>query len=154
MLCVPVYRASDGHNGQGVFAREFIPEGAVIWRFDPHTTRVYSVEYYLRHQKALGPTVLRHAYPATICVNGRKTLAVFYDEDEGSYVNHSPVPNMGPCPSSMTDDDRKNTMIALRDIHPGEELTNNYLDYTPDALERLAGIPTCVSFLLRPPVPA
>lgn len=96
--------------GCGVVAREFIPKGTLIWVRDPldrildagevralpELAREYSLTYMYRNY--LGQYVLLW--------------------DHGKYVNHSFHPNCMPTPYGCD--------IVIRDIAPGEELTEDY----------------------------
>ncbi|MHC4952946.1 MAG: SET domain-containing protein [Planctomycetota bacterium] len=86
-------------HGRGLFAARFIPEGTVLGAYD-------------------GPIVDE---------DGPHVLWVWHDDDSGMYgidgqnelryVNHSAAPNVEFSGAEL---------VALRDIHPGEELTHHY----------------------------
>lgn len=96
--------------GFGVFATKFIPKGTIVWALDPL-------------DQILNPSVLEEVDPH------RKSIIQKYSYrnekgqyvlcwDLGRYVNHSFHANcMGTA---------YNCEIAIRDIYPGEELTDDY----------------------------
>ena len=108
----------DSVKGSGVFTKEFIAEGTLLWV--PTLVKKYSREEVLlylsgetdREQSAIW---LRHAFvlesePEYLCTNV---------EDEGRFVNHSSDPNTGFASTERPS-------VALRDIAMGEELTCDY----------------------------
>ena len=82
-------------HGRGLFARHWIPRGAVIGVCEGEPA------------KRNGPYVL--------WLDENNALHV---ANEMRYINHSPTPN-----AAYYDDA---TVVALRDIAPGEEITHDY----------------------------
>jgi uncharacterized protein len=97
-------------KGYGVVATKLIPRGTITWVQDP-LDREFSQEA----EEGMNPAVkkLLHTYAFTN-KHGHKVLCW----DNGKYVNHSFNPS---CFSTAYDFE-----IAIRDIHPGEELTDDY----------------------------
>lgn len=96
--------------GYGVVAKKFIPKGTITWVQDD-LDRVFT----RADLKALHPSVLEHL--ETYCftnASGHRILCW----DNAKYVNHSFRPS---CMSTAYDFE-----IAIRDIYPGEELTDDY----------------------------
>ena len=106
--------------GYGIFAQESIARHTVLWRYQPGNTREYTVAEFLAHldsrpSDAARISLLRAAFGW----KGKMILPL----DDSVYWNHSTDPNCG------TSTDGSDSVIALRDIHPGEELLDNYLKF-------------------------
>jgi len=96
--------------GYGVVAREFIPKGTITWVLD-------------KLDREFTPAQISKMSPAyqeildTYCFRNNKGNFVLC-WDHSRYVNHSFKSN---CLTTAYDFE-----IAIRDIHPGEELTDDY----------------------------
>lgn len=96
--------------GYGVVTKKFIPQGTITWVQDD-LDRVFTPSDIARISPAM------QEYLETYCftnAQGNKILCW----DNAKYVNHSFRPS---CMSTAYDFE-----IAIRDIHPGEELTDDY----------------------------
>jgi len=96
--------------GHGVVATEFIPAGTITWALDK-LDREFSPEAF-KAMDALYQDIL-DTYTFR---NNNGNLVLCWDN--GRYVNHSFNSN---CLSTAYDFE-----IAIRDIHPGEQLTDDY----------------------------
>ncbi len=96
--------------GYGVVAKEFIPAGTITWVLDD-LDREFTPKVYQK-MKPLYKDIMD-----TYCYRNNKGNFVLC-WDYGRYVNHSFKSN---CLSTAYDFE-----IAIRDIHPGEELTDDY----------------------------
>ena len=96
--------------GHGVVATEFIPAGTITWALDK-LDREFSMEAF-KAMDALYQDIL-DTYTFR---NNNGNLVLCWDN--GRYVNHSFNSN---CLSTAYDFE-----IAIRDIHPGEQLTDDY----------------------------
>jgi uncharacterized protein len=107
--------------GYGVFATRRIPRGTVTWILDPLDQLLPPARV-----RDLSPTyqalLIRYGY---LDQAGNTVLSW----DHGRYVNHS----CDPATASGCNDEFE---IALRDIEPGEELTDDYAELETD--ERFA----------------
>lgn len=96
--------------GYGVVAREFIPKGTITWILD-ELDREFTPEQFNNfdppYQEILDTYCFR---------NNKGNLVLCWDH--ARYVNHSFNAN---CLSTAYDFE-----IAIRDIHPGEQLTDDY----------------------------
>lgn len=103
--------------GLGVFATELIPAGTITWALDPLDRRVTATEL-----EALSPslqrTLERYGY---LDADGTYILCW----DFARFINHSCDPN--------TLSPGIDIEIAVRDIHPGEQLTGDYGAYNLEA---------------------
>lgn len=96
--------------GYGVIAKEFIPAGTITWVLDE-----LDKEYTPEEVSKMSP--LAQEKVDVYCYRNRKGNMVMC-WDYGKYVNHSFNSN---CLSTAYDFE-----IAIRDIQPGEELTDDY----------------------------
>ncbi|MCG2419433.1 SET domain-containing protein [Aequorivita sp. F47161] len=96
--------------GYGVVATAFIPAGTITWALD-HLDREFTPAK-LKKMNPLYQNILD-----TYCYRNKKGNYVLC-WDNGRFVNHSFKSN---CISTAYDFE-----IAIRDIHPGEELTDDY----------------------------
>ncbi|MEZ5525049.1 MAG: SET domain-containing protein [Pseudomonadales bacterium] len=96
--------------GYGVFTTEFIPKGTLVWALDK-LDRQFSGLEMLELGEPYQQILSRYCYRDN---QGHFVLCW----DNGRYVNHSFHAN---CMSTAYDCE-----IAIRDIQPGEELTDDY----------------------------
>ncbi|WP_455170457.1 SET domain-containing protein [Aegicerativicinus sediminis] len=96
--------------GHGVVATKFIPAGTITWVHDK-LDRTFTKEEY----NAMAPLYKTILDTYTFRNNSGKYVLCW---DHGRYVNHSFKSN---CLSTAYDFE-----IAIRDIHPGEQLTDDY----------------------------
>lgn len=96
--------------GYGIVAKKLIPKGTITWVQD-ELDIIYSPE----ETEAVSP--LMRNYLETYCFTNNKGNKVLC-WDNAKYVNHSFNPS---CMSTAYDFE-----IAIRDIYPGEQLTDDY----------------------------
>ena len=96
--------------GLGVFATKFIPEGTIVYVKDPFEIMI-STGTYNQLEEPLKSKVEKYSY---IDEMGNRVLSW----DHGKYVNH--------CCESNTISTGYGFEIAIVDIHPGEEITDEY----------------------------
>ncbi len=113
MLLVPVYLDRSPLEGIGLFAKQPIAKGALIWRLDEHFDRVFSQELYEAQPELVRDYLDRYSYPS-------KWLPGHYvfEADDAKYMNHSDEPNCDFSDGKLA--------YALRDIAAREEMTCNY----------------------------
>jgi uncharacterized protein len=116
MLLVPVSVGPSPIHGLGVFAREAIAAGTVVWRFTPGLDLDLD-PMLLDEQPPLLREVLAH-YGWIDPRLGRYILCC----DDARFINHSDAPNLRSEPS----DEPHGVDVAVRDIDAGEELTLDY----------------------------
>ncbi|MBN8466882.1 SET domain-containing protein [Corallococcus exiguus] len=98
-------------HGLGLFAEERIPQGTIVWAFDrPIDQRFWPVD-------VVGMSAIEKAFLARYAFCERGTLVLC--GDHARFMNHSDSANCGNNAS-------RTATIALRDIAPGEELTDDY----------------------------
>ena len=130
-------------KGLGVFAREPIKKGSVVWRHVPGVFVVYDehsfrakieemtpaeVVYELTHVhsfeefpgcliRALDDGILiNHSSDPTLATNKSTPARTWLDVDSRQYLDH--------VSEALVDD--RYSLVATRDIEIGEELTNDY----------------------------
>lgn len=96
--------------GHGVVATAFIPKGTVTWVQDP-LDRVFTPD-----EVAALPPASQDQLEYFAFKNGQGNMVLCWDH--ARYVNHSFRSN---CLSTVYDFE-----VAVRDIHPGEQLTDDY----------------------------
>lgn len=117
MMLVRTYVAASQIEGLGVYADEFIRAGTLIWQFNPKfvmTFREEDIEHLPEHTKEF---VQRYGFPHI--TSGTIVLEL----DNGRFMNHTLKPN-----TNFTVFEHG---YAIRDIHPGEEITCNYYEFDP-----------------------
>ena len=96
--------------GFGVFATKFIPKGTIIWALDD-LDQILDADYLHKIDEYRGEILKKYAYRNQ---EGKYVLCW----DLGRYVNHSFHAN---CMGTAYEFE-----VAIRDIHPGEQLTDDY----------------------------
>jgi SET domain-containing protein len=92
-------------QGVGLFAKRFIPRGTVVWKNGAEEQRLTRAQF-----EAIPLEQRRLVH--------QQGDAYFMSRDGSQHMNHSCDPTL-----THADDD---TLIALRDLQPGEELTYDY----------------------------
>lgn len=110
MLIVPTYVGPSKIAGNGLFAKEPIKRGAVVYARQEHSYKVIPRDIAEKLPKVVQQT-LRHR--ATLRENGWNICW-----DDGQFINHSDNPNLAY--------NHCGDVVAARDILAGEELTENY----------------------------
>lgn len=127
MMLVPCYLAASEIEGLGVYSREPVKQGQLIWRFDARVDRMISLDSFSDADERLSDFLKRYTYvppfDTTVCI---------LDGDEGRYMNHSEVPN--------TDFSSVDAGYALMDIPAGVELTCDYREFDTTAHVMMASI--------------
>ena len=96
--------------GYGVVAKKFIPMGTITWVLDK-----FDREFTLNEYNSLEP-IYKDILETYAYKNNKGNLVLCWDN--GRFVNHSFNSN---CLTTAY-----NFEIAIRDIHPGEQLTDDY----------------------------
>ena len=118
---------SSGIDGKGVFALENIPEGTVVWQFtEGHDRKITPKDF-----NAL-PVETQESLKRVAYLSERTNLWVIPPEnDPACYTNHSNSANT----TSVFDPNISEEIVftASRNIRVGEEITDNYLEFDPNA---------------------
>jgi SET domain-containing protein len=112
-------------HGLGLFAKKLIPKGTVWWHARKQDALIISKTQF---------SMLDNPPKTPMITNFIESLLTYayYDEildalifclDDSKYVNHSFNPNTG------TIEEHALNAISRKDIHPGEEITEDYSAY-------------------------
>lgn len=99
----------------GLFAAEFIPKGMMVWKFEIGNDFRLSREEYDKMPDNKKVHIQKYAYAK------RDSSTITLPSDDAIYTNHSYDPN--------TYGESDDVSFALRDITPGEEITEDYTKY-------------------------
>ena len=113
-------------HGIGIFSREFIAKGAIVWRFAQGFDLVLTKEQVGRLSEAARDQFLNYAYLS------KKTGLYILCSDDSRFFNHELNPNTTCRVPVNPDSSDSLECFANRDIQPGEELTNNYCEFDND----------------------
>ncbi len=131
MLRIHTYLDRSVTHGIGIFAAEDIPEGTLIWEYNPQVDLTYSPEEWQKLKTTVAPACFTALERYSYKENNRYHLCI----DNAQFMNHSES-------GYNVVNTAHNTMLAHCDIRRGEELLCNYFQYS-DAddvhAERLAG---------------
>ena len=104
--------ATDPRMGLGLFATEFISKDSIVWEFVEGVDIKVSVDRVEQMSEVQQEYFEKYAWVED---------DYYYSScDLTNFVNHSYQPNL-----KIIDE----IMISLRDIHPGEELFENYAEF-------------------------
>lgn len=117
MLLVKTTIGPSKINGIGLFAAEFIPQGTTTWKFTPDFDLRVTAKDLEKLREIARNTFLKYAFLS------KRTGLYVLCSDDARFFNHSVEPTIGDANSSES---VEGIDIALRDIHPGEELTCDY----------------------------
>ena len=118
MIVVPAYLEKSAIHGFGVFASEYVPKGARVWEFNPVFDIRFTEEEFGRLPASVRQEIEVHLYQP------EKDGLLHYESTMGKYMNHSREPNV--------DFTEVGVGWAVRDIHPGDELTCDYRHFMAD----------------------
>lgn len=108
--------ATNPQMGLGLFSKEFIKKGSIVWEY------IEGVDVRISKEKFEELNEAQKEYVYKYC----------WLEDDGCYhsscdltnfINHRYIPNL-----KVIDD----IMVAIQDIQPGEELFENYQEFDPE----------------------
>ncbi|TIN14874.1 MAG: SET domain-containing protein-lysine N-methyltransferase, partial [Mesorhizobium sp.] len=88
MLLVDVYLDKSPIQGIGVFAKNHIPRGTLVWKLHPNYDRRIPVEVYERETGPVRAYLDRYSYP-----DRRDPNFVVFEADDARYMNHADDPN-------------------------------------------------------------
>lgn len=123
MNLVKTYIDRDRFSGIGLFAKEFIPKGTLMWELMEPFDRVILTSdiknlYSSKCAYSLQQYIERYAYE----MNGKYCIC----GDDARFSNHSMNPN------TITQWDKQ---WAKQDIQPGDEIFTNYFDINDNLSE-------------------
>ncbi len=124
MYTVPVEIRESLIDGKGVFARDDISKGAIVWQYtEGHDKKMTKKEFDQLDESA------KTALQRTAYLSPTTDMWVAPPEDDpGCYTNHEPIAyNTGVVVNEKISDEP--LFVAVRDIKAGEEITNNYTEF-------------------------
>jgi SET domain-containing protein len=124
VLLIDVYLKKSEIEGLGVFARQPVAKGEVMWEFHPEFDRAVPRNVYERTSGPMRNWLDRYGYPS---IGDHDTI--IFELDDARYMNHSGEPNMVFVDA--------NKAVAMRDIAADEELTCDYGAFFPGGFEFL-----------------
>ena len=150
MLVVETYLAPDAFGGNGLFCKNFVKKGTVIWQYNAACDRFYTIEEYRNLPLLFAKIVDHHGYPGTI--DGVHGFVLGLDNDR--FINHSDKPNVtyeysASLPVTDKADDRSYVCIATEDLQPGTQITYDYYTFLNVPEGVYDGLPTGLDFLTK-----
>lgn len=115
MMTIPVEVGRSPIHGQGVFARERIRAGTVIWQFHPSLEQRVDKTLLKYSEEAVWDFVTERGY-----LNDRNQWVLCVDE--GQFLNF-PLPGAQANTKLGGLQDGEYMLLAATDIEPGEEIT-------------------------------
>jgi SET domain-containing protein len=112
-------------HGLGLFAKNFIPKGAVWWYARPQDVIIITKEQFLTLDASNKTLLMKNFMQSLLTYSYYDEIldALIFCLDNSRFVNHSFNPNSG------TEDEHALNAITKRDIHPGEEITEDFTRY-------------------------
>jgi SET domain-containing protein len=120
MFLVNVYLDRSPLEGIGVFAKQSIAKGTLVWQFDSRFDRLIPNEVWESTTGTVKDYLDRYCYPSR-----ENPGHIVFEADDARYMNHADAPN---CDIS-----KEKAMYALRDIAARDELTCDYNHFFGDA---------------------
>ncbi|WP_370304510.1 SET domain-containing protein [Pseudooceanicola sp.] len=113
MMTVRCYLAPSSIEGLGIFCRDPIAKGQVIWQSDPLLDMRIPIDQLGQYPEHVREFIERYAY-----VDVKNPAMLVLESDEGRFMNHSDRPN--------TDFTALDYGYSLVDIPAGVEITCDY----------------------------
>jgi SET domain-containing protein len=123
MLLVKTFLAQSPIDGFGLFARQHIHAGTVVWNFDPRVDLLVETTHVEKLSPAFKEYFEKYSY-----LDSRVRKYVICGDDS-RFVNHSYTPNLVGI---YTVGREYGIDIAVREIKRGEELTSDYSTFDAD----------------------
>ena len=101
--------------GLGLFAKEFISKGSVVWEFVNGLDIKISMDEFNTLNDAQKEYFIKYGW-----IQKGEEDFYYSSGDLSNFMNHSYTPNI---------DGKEDVSVALRDIHIDEELFINYKDF-------------------------
>lgn len=122
MLLVKTKLGPSQISGIGLFADQFIPKGAIIWKYTEGIDQKIPDGRLdeLEKEYPLGD-LKKYLY------RSKSSNLHILCGDDGRFINHSFQPN-----TLDTSEDDEGFTMAARDIWPGEEITSDYNGFDKD----------------------
>ena len=118
MLVVPTYLEKSAIHGFGVFAKDPIAKGSVLWAYNPVFDITFSEAEFDKLPASARAELEIHLYQP------EPGGDLYYESTMGKYMNHSREPNV--------DFSNIGKGVATRSIAAGEELVCDYRHFMAD----------------------
>lgn len=115
-------------HGIGLFADEDIPIGTTIWIYFPKLDIALKTQEVEKLPAVAQNYIYKHTWLS------RKLNKYILSFDDDRFANHSNNPNVG---EKIANEEDEPSVIALREIRRGEEITFNYQDIDSDHKRKL-----------------
>jgi len=114
-------------HGLGLFAKKIIPKGTIWWHARPQDVLIITKEQFLNLEASHKSLKIKDYIDVLLTYSyyERDLDALIFCLDNSRFVNHSFNANSG-----ASEDENGFCAVALKDIQPGEELTEDYSKYT------------------------
>lgn len=114
-------------HGFGLYAKIFIPKGTIWWHARPQDVLIISKKQFQIISTSYKNEILESSFKALLTYSyyERDLGTLIFCLDDSKFVNHSFDANSG-----ASEDENGFCSVALRDIQPGEEITEDYSKYT------------------------
>ena len=118
MLLVNTYIKPSPIHGTGLFAKELIPKGTVVWSFHKGLDMIMPVTTITGLPKVM------QEFLGTYMASERGSCYIVLDNTR--FINHSSSPNLDTGPGITA-------MVAAKDIQINEELTCDYRKFDDES---------------------
>lgn len=118
MLCIDTIVKKSNISGLGLFANVDIPQGTVIWKFEPKLDTLLKIEDIQNLSEEAIQQFLNYAF------FDKSREKFMLCGDDARFFNHSEAPNCDDINTDIT--------VAVRNIQKGEELTVDYKTFDGD----------------------
>ncbi|UCC19576.1 MAG: SET domain-containing protein [Promethearchaeota archaeon] len=114
-------------HGLGLFAKKFIRKGTIWWHARPQDVLIIMKKQFLKLDSSQKTSMMNDFMKTLLNYSyyERDLDALIFCLDNSRFVNHSFEANSG-----ASEDENGFCAMALKDINPGEEITEDYSKYT------------------------
>ncbi|MFX1310587.1 MAG: SET domain-containing protein [Promethearchaeota archaeon] len=114
-------------HGLGLFAKKLIPKGTTWWHARPQDVLIISKHQFQTLESSSKTSSMNLFFENLLIYSyyERDLDALIFCLDNSKFVNHSFNPNSG-----ASEDENGFCAVALKNIQPGEEITEDYSKYT------------------------
>ncbi len=114
-------------HGLGLFAKRVISKGTIWWHARPQDVLIMQKEQFLTLDASCKSPLMKNYIQSLLTYSyyERDLDALIFCLDDSRYVNHSLNATSG-----ASEDENGFCSVALRDIQPGEEITEDYSKYS------------------------
>lgn len=133
----------DNYGGMGLFSKEDIKKGTLVWNFDEANISTWEFDYLKYLLKTFDKKTLKDVFTYNYFTEDSMIDMRF---DDGRYINHSPDPNIlsgyeinRQLGFKKYKDKQLLNSYAVKDIPKGVEILDDYNTYgtTPDWIQEI-----------------